>query len=67
MNKAFTIFIGFLHDFAAGCWAPSVLAVYWVDRIALQRPELKPVLDGLAAVPLGRTCIGNIFTLQIKR
>ncbi len=47
MKKSLTIFIGFLHDFAAGCWAATVLAVYWVDRIAFQRPELKPVLDGL--------------------
>jgi len=47
MKKALTIFIGFLHDFAAGCWAASVLAVYWVDRAALQRPELKPTLDAL--------------------
>jgi len=47
MNKAFTIFIGFLHDFAAGCWAATVLAIYWLDCVALQRPELKPVLDGL--------------------
>lgn len=47
MHKALTIFIGFLHDFAAGCWAATVLAVYWVDRVAAQRPELKPALDGL--------------------
>ena len=47
MKKGFTIFIGFLHDFAAGCWAASVPAVYWLDRVASQRPELKPVLDGL--------------------
>lgn len=33
MKKAFTIFIGFIHDFAAGCWGASVMAVYWVNRI----------------------------------
>lgn len=33
MKKALTIFIGFVHDFAAGCWAATVLAVYWVSRI----------------------------------
>lgn len=32
MKKAFTIFVGFLHDFAAGCWVASVLAVWWLDR-----------------------------------
>ena len=47
MKKAFTIFIGFIHDFAAGCWAASVPAVYWLDHAASQQPELKPVLDGL--------------------
>jgi len=47
MKKAFAIFIGFLHDFAAGCWAASVLAVYWLDGFALQRPEMKPVLEEL--------------------
>jgi len=47
MKKAMTIFIGFLHDFAAGCWAASVLAVYWIDHVATQRPELKSSLDGL--------------------
>ncbi len=47
MKKALTIFVGFVHDFAAGCWAATVLGVYWVDRVATRRPELKPVLDGL--------------------
>jgi putative copper export protein len=47
IKKAFTIFIGFFHDFAAGCWAATVLAVYWLDRVASQRPELMSSLDGL--------------------
>lgn len=47
MKKAFTILVGFIHDFAAGCWGASVLAVYWVDGTAMQRPELKAMLDGL--------------------
>ena len=47
MKKAFIIFIGFLHDFAAGCWGATVLAVYWVDLEAAQRQDLKPLLDGL--------------------
>ncbi|MBI5055494.1 MAG: hypothetical protein HZB61_02575 [Nitrospirae bacterium] len=33
MKKAFTIFIGFIHDFAAGCWAATVLVIYWLNRI----------------------------------
>ena len=47
MKKAFTIVIGFLHDFAAGCWAATVLAVYWIDRAASGHDEIKIVLDGL--------------------
>lgn len=46
-KKAVTIFIGFLHDFAAGCWGATVLAIYWLDKAATQRPELMLVLGGL--------------------
>lgn len=31
MKKALTIIIGFVHDFAAGCWAATVLAIYWLS------------------------------------
>lgn len=30
MKKVLTIIIGFIHDFAAGCWAATVLAVWWL-------------------------------------
>jgi hypothetical protein len=32
MKKALTIFIGFVHDWAAGCWAATVLGVWWLSR-----------------------------------
>ena len=32
MKKALTIIIGFVHDFAAGCWAATVLAIYWLSK-----------------------------------
>ncbi len=32
MKKFFAIIIGFIHDFAAGCWAATVFAVWWLDR-----------------------------------
>ena len=32
VKKILTIIIGFIHDFASGCWAASVFAVYWLDR-----------------------------------
>ncbi len=44
MKSSLTIFIGFVHDFAAGCWAASVAALYWLQGQNLG-PEL---LMGLA-------------------
>jgi uncharacterized membrane protein len=45
MKKAFTIFIGFIHDFAAGIWLATVLAVWWIERAAT--PEVAHVLTPL--------------------
>lgn len=46
MRQAIQITIGFLHDFAAGGWAATVLAVYWLDRQA-QALGLADLLLGL--------------------
>ncbi len=35
MKTTFTILIGFLHDFAAGCWLATVLAVYRLEKAIL--------------------------------
>lgn len=35
MKITFTILIGFLHDFAAGCWLATVLAVYRLEKAIL--------------------------------
>ncbi len=35
MNKTVTIVIGFIHDFAAGCWLATVLVVYRLQQISL--------------------------------
>jgi hypothetical protein len=35
MKKIIAIFIGFIHDFAAGCWAATVLAIYWLSKQTL--------------------------------
>jgi len=32
MKQIFQIIIGFLHDFAAGCWAATVFAIYWINN-----------------------------------
>ena len=61
MKKAFTIFIGFIHDFAAGCWAATVLAVYWLNRSS--NDQVKVILDGLKEdfFYIGLGCIAIVF------
>jgi uncharacterized membrane protein len=77
MNKILTIFIGFVHDFAAGCWAATVFAVYWLDRRGQVAETAALLLDlqkqfffiGLACVlavfitGAGRsfTYVGNVY------
>jgi putative copper export protein len=46
MKRAITIIIGFVHDFAAGCWGACVLAVYWLHRLEDQ-PGLQQLMLGL--------------------
>ena len=73
MKKALTIFVGFIHDFAAGCWGATVLAVYWLHRMEMTETGLKSVffLDlkkqffffGLACVAVVLLAgIGRTFT-----
>ncbi len=69
MKKALTIFIGFLHDFAAGCWAASVLAVWWLERTAGIRLALA---DDLAALQqqffwLGIICTATVLLAGVGR
>ena len=61
MKKVLAIFIGFIHDFAAGIWAATVLAVYWLDRVTMA--ETKTVLYGLKKefFYIGLVCIGIVF------
>ena len=63
MKKALTIFIGFVHDFAAGCWAATVAAVFWVNRIAAKNPALKSQLDSVEHQFFwaGIACIAIVF------
>jgi putative copper export protein len=46
LRKAFTILIGFIHDFATGCWAATLLAIFWLDRQTLPS-DLTGALFGL--------------------
>lgn len=47
MKRAFTIFVGFIHDLAVGCWAATVLSIYWLDRSLAGHHELESVISGL--------------------
>ena len=69
MKKAFTIFIGFLHDFAAGCWGASVLAVYRIHREVLERGELRVILSGLMRefFYLGLACLTLVLLAGLGR
>ncbi len=46
MKKIFPILVGFVHDFATGCWLATVLAVYWIDKQTVSG-ELTGALFGL--------------------
>ncbi|MBI5740776.1 MAG: hypothetical protein HZA16_08640 [Nitrospirae bacterium] len=46
MKKALTIVIGFVHDFAAGCWAATVLGVYWLSAQSVPL-EIGSIMFGL--------------------
>jgi uncharacterized membrane protein len=47
MKRVFTIFIGFIHDLAVGCWAATVLSIYWLDRSVVKHLELESFISGL--------------------
>lgn len=34
-SRVVTILAGFIHDFAAGMWAATMLAIFWLDNAAV--------------------------------
>jgi len=46
VKKILTILIGFIHDWAAGCWAATVLAIYWLQRQSVP-VEMSGIIFGL--------------------
>lgn len=68
MKRAFTIFVGFIHDFAAGCWVATVLAIYWIHRKATP-PGLEDFFLGLKKefFYLGLVCVGIVILSGIGR
>lgn len=71
MKRALTVLVGFVHDFAAGIWAASVLAVWWIHRspsLGSAESVLRPLMRqffwiGVASVVLVMaTGAGRTFT-----
>lgn len=71
LTSGITIFVGFLHDFAAGIWAACAFAIWWLERptpasagrealAALQREFFFIALACLAVVLLAG--VGRTFT-----
>jgi len=68
MKKAFTIIIGFIHDFAAGCWAATVLAIYWLSRQVFSA-EVGAIIFGLKKQLFwaGVVCVITVFATGAGR
>ncbi len=69
MKGAFTIFIGFIHDFAAGCWGATVLTVYWLDRLSLKNPTLQSILSPIKKdfFYIGLVCVAMVLVAGAGR
>jgi uncharacterized membrane protein len=68
LKKALTIFIGFVHDFAAGCWGASVLAIYWLNKQSLA-PDVQEILSGMKKqfFYFGIACVLLVFATGAGR
>ena len=68
MKKIVTIIIGFVHDFAAGCWAATVLAIYWLSRASVSA-ESANILTGLKKQFFfaGIACVVTVFVTGAGR
>jgi putative copper export protein len=60
--------IGFIHDFAAGCWAATVLAVYRLEKVLLG-PESRDAIRALQKefFYIGIVCIFIVFVAGAGR
>ena len=64
MKKILTIIIGFVHDFAAGCWAATVFAVYWLNwQVQVVETDTSAVLLDLQKqfFFIGLACVLMVF------
>ena len=69
MNKALTIFTGFIHDFAAGCWAAIFLVIFELHRLHSTNNELASLLMPLEMefFYIGLACVGIVLLTGIGR
>ena len=69
MKKSLTVVNGFVHDFAAGCWAATVLAVWWLEQAVRSAPEAAAVLTGLQEqfFWIGLGCTALVFATGAGR
>lgn len=69
LKRALVVLNGFIHDFATGCWAASVITVYWFERIGREDTALIPVLQILQKrfFIIGLLCIAAVFLTGMGR
>lgn len=63
-----TIIVGFVHDFAAGCWAATLLAIYWLSRQSFPA-EVGDIMFGLKKQLFwaGVACVLTVFVTGAGR
>jgi putative copper export protein len=69
LRKSITIFVGFIHDFAAGCWAATFLAIYRINDLQSKSPELAQALSPLEKefFYIGLVCVGIVLITGMGR
>ncbi len=69
LKKPVTIFVGFIHDFAAGCWMATILAIYRIHNILSGSPDLREALSPLMIefFYLGLACVGIVLLTGMGR
>lgn len=69
MKKTLTIIVGFVHDWAAGCWGATLLGVWWLERVLAGHPQVAPVLEGIQRdfFRIGIACIALVMATGAGR
>lgn len=69
MKNYLTIVIGFIHDFATGFWAATVLAIYWLHTQHLDNAQIANSLTHLESdlFYLGLASVGIVLITGMGR